>query len=436
LAESLIIVWEKNKISLKLIESSGIWLENLPELKNIEIPRPSRLSRIIQQDKQQYTSAAILDLLENTDINQPLWFLIPENWTTRIEVDSPEFPSEELRHDHLEWEASQRLSGDIENYNIHIIEQDYSETVEIRIIRSDLLEAINAIMRSIDLPISGISTEPAVGESYSFETPYDLRESRPFESDDAEVIAPHRSTINPIAAVLIVAVIAAVGWFWSKGSNDESEVKTNLATSAMHEEKSLTASIDTTSPMLSSHPDSSANKESAVKKASSEMVKGEVAPLAKVTTAKAKPVSKSASSPLVALQRSLPKGATIELAVISPMDMRIEVSGQINTNSWINTLKKSSALNQIKSVGNYTESGRKLTVVELKKPELIAGRGSRNILDWRTKAISAGMSVKGRNATGSSSEAFAFIESLWKDMHGFSKIYLAHAGNNWVITIQ
>jgi hypothetical protein len=118
------------------------------------------------------------------------------------------------------------------------------------------------------------------------------------------------------------------------------------------------------------------------------------------------------------------------------MDMRVEISGQINANSWINSFKKSSGLKQVSSPGYYTESGKRLTIIQVKNPGLIAGKGSRNIRNWRSKAIAAGLSVKGRNATGNSKNAFAFAESLWKDMNGFSKIYLTHDRNNWVVTIQ
>ena len=436
MAESLIIIWEKDKISLKLIESAGVWSDDLPAIKNVEISRPSRLSRITQYIHQRETAASISELLENTDINQPLWLLIPEKWTSRIEIDSPEFSSEELRQDHIEWEATQRLSGDIEKYNIKIVEQDSSETVDIRVIRTDLLAALEEIPRSIDLTIAGISTIPADGESYLFETLHDLRESRRFEADDTSLVVPHRSSINPIAAVVIVAVIAIAGWFWSRGSNDDSEAKIKMATSAMDKEKSVAAISGTPSPMVQPKAELMDKQEAALTEMSHGKSKSKAESSAKLATPKAQPVTKTVGSPLGTLQRSLPKGATIELAVISPMDMRIEVSGQINADSWIKSFKKSSGLKQVSSPRYYTESGKRLTIIQVKNPGLVASKGSRSIRNWRSKATSAGLSVKGRNATGSSKNAFAFAESLWKDMHGFSKIYLAHDRNDWVITIQ
>lgn len=436
MSESFVIIWEKSHISLKLIDSSGVWSDSSPSLKTIEVSRPLRLSRIAHPRIQREIAASLSDLLENLDLNQPLWLLIPENWTTKIVVDSLDIPSSDIRHDQLVWEAVQRLSGDKSDYNYKIYEHDEFDTVDIRVIKSGLLESIDKLSSSIELDLAGISVIPPDGDSYALEIPYDLREYIPFESEDELPLAPHRSTISPVSAGLIVVVVAVVGWFWSRDSGKDIQEQEKLATTVINAEmtKPILPMADSlklvTQTVLNDPIDLLRKNKTEIRP------KNRVDTITKRGVQKTQPEISLSQSPLGIMQQSLPTGTVIELAVISPYDMRIEISGQINAKGWVKEIRKSAKLKQFKTIDKYKEVNKSISVFQLKKSGLAVDDGSRNIMGWRSKAIAAGLSVRGRSANGNSKDAFAFAESFWEDMNGFSKIYLAHDRNNWVVTVQ
>ena len=124
------------------------------------------------------------------------------------------------------------------------------------------------------------------------------------------------------------------------------------------------------------------------------------------------------------------------LATASPMDLKMEVVGLANADGWLKELRSLPGIAGMQIAGKYTGDAGQVTLFRLEKPGWKISPGTRDTEGWSRLAAGAGLTVRGRIATGSYTSALAAIDALWKTPCGFGKLFLAPEKGSWTVTVQ
>jgi len=421
MSESLIITWNSNALCLYLLPNKGIWVSNISPHKQVKLHRPTRIKRIVPSTKQELANA-LKELFNDIDLNFPVWFLLPHEWVPCFRAQSPEFMTPKQNRNHLLWETHQRLRGNISTYRVLLPAEVEKGSIQIQTFRGELADFVSGATDAIDLKLGGIGVEPIEDESYSFDSSQDLREAVSIELEEISLSATERKPLLfkigiglasfIFVLIVIISIISSLGK--DKIQNDKNKSDYAVAIKKTQPEKT---------PQSTELPSS---------------IKEE-----KIYTP-----ATSSTSPFGMLIRSLPHGAAIKMAVVSPVDMRVEVTGLNNADQWLNGLRSSNALARARIAGRYNENEKEITVLQLTETNLKVKTTTKNAQSWRKRATAAGLSVKDQPesddldkvreqyAYGHYNSAVGFIESLWKDMNGYSKIYFAKDKDKWIVMVQ
>ena len=141
-------------------------------------------------------------------------------------------------------------------------------------------------------------------------------------------------------------------------------------------------------------------------------------------------------SPLSKLARMLPGGAALHLAVLSPADLKLEVTGVADANRWVKQLQSEERFANISLTGKYSSSAGRIISLRLPNTGWVAGKTTKDIDNFILIANTLGMKCKGRTADGSYDQALQLVDAIWKAPGGFSKLYFAPENGIWKVTIQ
>jgi hypothetical protein len=361
----------------------------------------------------------------------------------------------EMQNAHLIWEAQQRLSGNIINYRVLLPEDVSTPKIIINMVRDDVIETYVKEASAANIEIAGVGCEPEWDTAYNFEVPQDLRDAIPAdllyaESDDLD---RHVSPFISIAVGIVVLILAFCIWLipvdYSSAPSPvrlakktDTELVDSLSTPILKTEEVSEAKavepqvsieelkIEEPKKELSwfqkifgSKDD--AEKEEIVKRV--EVVTEAVIPEAIVT---------ENISPINQVMKNLPTGAILQLAVITPIECRMEISGIINLEAWIQEFKLTTSHKQVNLIGKYTSDGKLTAVIRIPVTGFKPTNNSKDIDHWKELTGRVGMSAKGRSTSGTQEQALELIEAVWKNPGGFEKVYLMSNKGHWEVTVQ
>ena len=417
MSEALIVTWQKDSLNLYRLPSEGTWTEGVNPIRSVDIHRPSRTTRFDHPESGGRLVEALGELFLNLEINLPVWFLIPDNWALSCKLPIIDLPSEEHLHTHFFWEIRQRIHGDASDYLVLIPPEPVNAEYELFVVKKELVDTIAKDAIKAGLELAGLGIEPRLKEQYTFELPRDLRDAIPLETEIPEPVTMKKTVSPAVGIIVVIAVLAIpVVYYLSTSSSKSPKQKTEIT----KQEKSPSS-------------------EARVEKTKSE-------PKTETTPAKPGTTPSKTTQPTVTAQqvvslfgqfvKSLPGGANIQLAVLSPVDFRIEVTGVNNPDAWINKLKTQPKFKGARIVGNYYLKKRPVVVVQVENAGLTPGSGIKDVKRWEKRAVEFGLKSKHRRAWGGYDQAVKFVDALWGDLSGFGKIYFAPEKNYWVVTVQ
>ncbi len=412
MGEVLVINWSREQIELRQVPSEGVWPVDISPLKTSRLERATRVYRLKDSDSGERLSEALANLFTTVEITLPVWLLVPHDWVLTFHIDNPELQPPELRRAHLLWEVQQRLHGDITNFRVLFSADDTSPHTDVQVVRGEVLDAFTWAVTTAGLEIAGLVQEPAEGSHYSFELPFDLREAVPV---DLVELPPMKAptTFPPVVMIgLGVVVIAVAGYLLLIPSGKErpsKEAKPEPTPAVVAE---MGKPVD----------------ESPVTK-----VPAEPAP---PVQQKVSPVVSEGVSPLSLMAQTLPAGARVELAVLSPVDFRAEISGIKDPGGWIADLRRSDMLKSIRRAGGYSSDRGDVVVVRLERLGWNPGAGARDLDSWTSRAGAVGLKARGRSAKGKFEAVLDLIDAMWTDSDGFTKILVAPDDGRWLVTVQ
>ena len=451
MAEILAVTWGEEELALRRVASEGTWNKNSKVLKRVPIQRPTRAGRLSHPEIGGALGTAMTELFIDVDINVPCWLLLPNDWILRFVSEPPDLKNQELTLNHLRWEAAQRISGDPADFKISAALMMGGTRYYICLIRSEVIQRCLTAADSADLELAGIGIEPDANETYTFEHPLDLRDALPLEiehdGNSAKSIATRKASPAVVGIFLgIVIILAGYLYFSSqpapvkKPSAERSTKKSMTPQEAATPPEALlsTSSADSSAPHPGinatvtetppiSTPEVKSKPATTIEKAEPAPTKGESAPANLTVSGKV--------SPIRGLFAGLSGNAKAALVVLSPVDLKVEASGIANPDQWLAELKKQAGWSTAKLTGSYETVGGKVTTLRVESPgwKVTEGKPSAK---WQELAKSAGLSVKDRSASGKLEGALAFLDQIWQNSNGISKVYLTPQGDSWQIVIQ
>lgn len=434
MSETLVITWDHNNLGLRKVASEGAWESSAACIGETEITRPTRTSRLFSSITRHNLERKLSELFEEVDISYPVWFLLPQSWSLKFQIRSPEIKSTELIRAHILWEARQRVQGDLSAQKVLIPTEITGDDIEIRSVRDELIEMVSEVCRNAGIDLAGVGIEPGDMEKYSFETPQDLRDADPLESEDGITYKTASPGVSPALAVgIIAATVIAAGSYYYFTMPEKAPVPEAVKTEQGSGIEQTTPKTEPVKVKDKASPAAVAVKQPEVKKEIPGVSAQKLEPQSKQPAVKSAVVS---TTPVGLLNKSLPAGAEIKMAVISPMDFIVEVTGLKNPQGWIKQVQSQPGLNTAGLAGSYQSGDVKVQVIRLAEPGMKIKSEVKDINSWRKRAAANGLKVQGRSARGRREDAMAFVESLWNDLNGFSKIYFANDNGEWVVTVQ
>ncbi|NQU05603.1 MAG: hypothetical protein HQ568_05880 [Calditrichaeota bacterium] len=416
------------------------------------------------------------DIFNDIEIDQPVWLLLPSTWMQTFHIQNPHLSSQKMQNAHLIWEAQQRLSGEVINYRVLIPEDISTPEITINMVRDDAIDTYVKAAEAANLEIAGIGCEPEWDTEYNFEAPQDLRDALPADLLYAEdtVVNLIVSPVISISLAVVVLLIAVYIWLIPVEYTSapvpmafvkETEIiKKDTLTALVSETKDVTAAEiekteiikkNTLTTLVSETEDVT---EAEIEKTETkvEVIEQELSWFQKIfgskdkveesekgdeTVAEVKATSTTVVvadtlSPISMAVKILPTGAVIQLAVISPLECRLEISGIANPDAWTKEFRQATSYNKVSLIGKYTYEGKSTAVIRFPLSDFKPVKRSKDIDYWKGIAKKAGMNVKGRSASGGQSEALKLIESVWENPGGFEKVYLMSSNGHWIVTVQ
>jgi len=434
MAEILSVIWGDSELSLRRTPSEGVWREDRAPFKRASLPRPTRLGRLDHPESGGQLGAALLELIQDVDVNIPCWLLLPAGWALRFSAELPDLKEQNLILGQLRWEILQRLTHDASEYRFVAALMPGGVRWSITVVREELVARCLGAAKAAEIELAGIAIEPGPGEQYSFEHPLDLRDSLPVEPPEGAKPLASKKVSPIIPAVIGVAVIVVAAWLFS--SSTSTSPKPEAAKPKPQPVQQAAAPPVEPPPEVAPQPVSEAAPAEAPPTTTPPQAM-EPQPVAEKPAANVPqaPVSIPAGgSPLRAILKSLPAGAKLQLLALSSSDLKIEVSGLPSPDSWLEGLKKSPALAGLKLIGKYDLSAGKSVAARLAPSGWKAAEGPKD--GWKAVATSAGMNVKGKIAAGNLEALLTLLDKLWNNPSGASKLSIAPKGSDWIVAVQ
>jgi len=440
LAEILAITWSESELTLRRAPSEGVWRTDKAPLKTVNLPRPTRSGRLDHPESGGQLGMALVDLLQEEDINIPCWLLMPPGWAFWFRTELPDLKEQALIIGQLRWEIQQRLTHDPADYRFVAALLPGGQRWSICVVKEELIARCLGAAKAADLELSGIGTEPISGEEYSFEHPLDLRDGLPVEAPGGPPKKETKKVSPVLLAVIGVALIITVAYLFSESSSPTTQppqktVETAAAVpetkpEAPAEQPTMTPGQAAVTPPVETEPLPTTQI-------------AEIEQLAPVPQTNTAPTPQGAATPTAAVVggspfraffKSLPPGASTQVIVLSSSDLKAEVSGVAQPDQWIGALRPQSGWSGVKVVGKYDIAVGNATAIRISPSGWKGATGEKP--SWASVAQAAGLKVKGRIAVGSLDAALTLLDKLWENPSGASKISLAPQGNEWVIAVQ
>ncbi|MCF7811671.1 hypothetical protein K9N50_11855 [bacterium] len=447
MSDVFVITWSSDYVELRQVTSTGIWQPHTPPIRTYKLNRPTRPERLFSSDSGGGFYLALTDVFSDIEIDQPVWLLLPHNWIQTFHVQNPNFPNMEMQKAHLIWEAQQRLSSNIINYRILLPEDVSTPKITIHMVRDDIVETYVKAAEDANLEIAGIGCEPEWDTAYNFEVPQDLRDAIPADLLYAEhpEFDNHVSPMLSISLGVVVLLMALYIWLipvdYTKTSlpvvpkkKTEIAIKDSVSlpiakTDVLPETKVVEQQVKIEEPKkeLSWFQKIFGSKDDADK--GKKVKETEVVP-------DIPPVVTESISPVKQVVKNLPTEAVLQIAVITPFECRMEISGLVNPDAWIENLKQTTSQKQVNLIGKYASDGKQTSVIRIPTKDFKPEGKSKDIDQWKELTQKAGMNAKGRNASGTQDQALQLIESVWDNPAGFEKVYLISSKGHWEVTVQ
>ncbi len=431
MSDVIIITWTSDKIELRQVPSEGIWQPPLQSIREYELNQPTRSERINKPDSGGGLHLALSSLFSDIEINLPICFLLPREWVQSFTVDNPNLKSDEMTRAQIIWEAQQRISGDISRFKVLLPTDLEAPKLTFHIVRLEIIDIYVDATGQAGIEIAGMMNEPEWGEPYNFEMPLDLRESVGIDTIDSSEVRPSVSIPPVLLIVLAVAALAVVSYIWILPlSRKPVEVTPDSLAVAQVADTGIAAA-----PVTDITVEIAAEKEDKGgifgflfgKKKEKKTEKEEAAELKPIT---------ATGAPVNQIAGILPADAEIKLAVFSPVDARLEISGLTDPNSWLKEIKKSTVCKSVRLAGSYQSNGETVYVIEMGQPDWNPGERVKDFSGWSKLASSKGLKPKGRRARGDLASAQALIDEIWSSKAGYEKVLLAPDKDKWVVTVQ
>ncbi|NQT35086.1 hypothetical protein HQ587_07845 [bacterium] len=427
MSDVIIITWTTDKIELRQVPSEGIWQPPLQAIRECELNRPTRSERISKSDSGGGLHLALSSLFSDIEINLPIWFLLPREWVQTFTVDNPNLKSVEMTRAQIIWEAQQRISGDISRFKVLLPTDLEAPKLTFHMVRMEIIDIYVGATGQAGIEMAGIISEPEWGEPYNFEMPLDLRESVGIDTIDSSEVRPSVSIPPVLLIVLAVAALAVASYIWILPlSRKPVEVTPDSLAIAQVADTGIAAA-----PVTDITVEIAAEKED--KRGIFGFLFGKKKK--KEEPAELKPIT-ATGAPVNQIAGLLPADAEIKLAVFSPVDARLEITGLNDPNTWLKEIKKSTVCKSAKLAGSYKSKGETIYVIEMGQPEWNPGERVKDFSGWSKLASSKGLKPKGRSARGDLASAQALIDEIWSSKAGYEKILLAPDKDKWVVTVQ
>ncbi len=422
MADCYVITWESDKLCLDKKPTEGVWQKEESHLAEYEIECPTRTARLQTGFAKDNISSALKELLKQAGEDIPVHFLMPRSWLFTFRLQCPEFSTDKQKQDHIIWETKQRVREDVSEYTILVEECDQEDYVDISAIRSKLLEVILNVAENIDLKIDTLYKEPKENEKYKLGPENDFKSGLKITRDDMSAPEGENKSLLPIFGfiVFVTIIIAIIGYLFNSSYFSKQDRAEKGYGDTLHYAAGDSALAAQMQDSIAGKPLSAALSDSI-----------------DFASLRAGDYSKYTGPPPFAVFRNyLPNTARIEMLIMSPVMMRIEVSGLDNSDSILNIMRKINILSDLEIAAQFIEKGEPITVFSQNHSGLDSGQGSPNREEFKKKALELQMKVSGRTARGVFDDAVKFVDSLWEDMHGYRKLFLARDRVEWVVTVQ
>ncbi len=417
MSDCLVITWDSSELCLSRFPWQGTWQSPAHSLlSKVSLLRPTRIERALIASTRESLTSALREVFVGNETDLPIWFLIPPSWTFSYIVQCPELPSQEATLDHLIWESIQRINGDVTPYRM-LAPHAGAGACEVISVRGKLIDLIAEAASSADIVLDGISVQPIQDDIYFLEPSRDLRKAEPLiEESDTEYLSGTSSRRVPIFAFVIIffAMISlGIYWFLYSGNDQQPEMASKDIEQTAPDSDGLTSEI---SMDMEGPTDSS---------------------LTKVEEEAYMPPSVSVN-PLRGVWQSLPAGAAIEFVVISPADMRMEISGLVNSAQWLEKTRMLRSLSEVKIDGRFDGfAGKSIAMVHLSRCGFSESSGANSLTTFNKLATSSGMTVgKKQTVWGSFESAVKLVEQLWDNPNGIQKLYIFPEQQRWGVTFR
>lgn len=430
--EAFLLSWSETSLALNQLPTEGVWNPSEPPILAVDLSRPTRTARFNHPESGGRFDEALSNLFREIDINLPVWILMPNSWVSHYRIKIEDLNPPFLIDQFVKWEVMQRLHGDHSEYRLLLPTEYTPGEVDVYIIKSYLLDFFTNAAEKAGVDISGIGIEPDPGEHYSFELPRDLRDAELFKPEPSLPVRAKKGLPPALSIVVIVVAIAgASGWYFLTKKSDSPETSTlgEVAVTA----KKITPPTKMEIKPSPVTPTATRQEQPIVEQTKATQAPQEIKPTPSQIKTQVPVSTNSLFSQLVS---KLPGGSRIELAVISPVDFRVEIAGLRSPDQWLRELKKSQQFKNSDIIARHAEGKRNITVFRMENSGLTASNKPRNVKGWVQSAQAAGLQAKSRRAWGSYENAAKFVDALWNNLSGFTKIYFAPEKDYWVVTVQ
>jgi len=437
-AEILAITWSEDELTLRRAPSEGIWRTDKEPLKSVPVPRPTRAGRLDHPESGGQLGTALLELLQDVDINIPCWLLIPSGWSYRFRAELPDLKDQALIIAQLRWEIEQRITHDPADYRFVAALLPGGQRWSICVVKEELIARCLGAAKAADLELAGIGTEPVSGEEYSFEHPLDLRDGLPVEAPDGST-PKLKKKISPVIPALIgVGLIIAVAYMVSEPSAPAPAAKKKVVEVAVPQAE-LTPETAPVQPEVTAEKpvEEAAPVTPPVEEPKAPPVEQKPAtpqPTPAPEMAMTSPAPVTGGSPFRTFFKSLPSGAVPQIVVLSSSDLKAEISGIAQPDKWVETLRPQKGWGNVKLTATYDIAAGKSAAIRIAPSGWNGATGEK--ASWASIAQAAGMKVKGKQAVGSLDAALTLLDKLWVSPSGASKISLAPHGSEWLVAVQ
>lgn len=451
MSDVIVVTWSSDHLELRQVASTGTWQPHTPPIRTYELNRPTRPMRLFDADSGGSLHLALTDLFSDLEINQPVWLLLPHNWMQTFKIQTPKLSSPEMQRAHILWEAQQRLAGEIINYRVSFVDDLSKPKSTIHIVRGDVIETFEKAAVNADIEIAGIGYEPEWGMEYDFEIPSDLRENVSADILYTEGVVI-KETVPPGLSIGIGVVILAMAFlfFAVLPTGFDTEYPLPVTTASLALDSTGAVVLDSTGVVVEEKTGEIETAE-AVEKTVAEVKKpgwwkslfkskekpGELEVPAVATQERDSVIAAAeSSSPINRIVRFIPSGASVQLAVLSQVDCKLEISGLANPNAWLKDISKSPTLELVSLADSYECRGKNISVVRLLKVGWRSDTKARNLDKWTNIVSTSGMTPNGRSARGDMASALKLLDAVWAESCGFEKVYLAPENGQWLVTVQ